>query len=52
MKMKNIPYPPNLNNKNEEFYGLKVEGDSMINAGINDGDTVIIKKLAQPTVEK
>jgi repressor LexA len=40
----NIPYPPNLGNKNEEFYGLKVEGDSMINAGINDGDTVIIKK--------
>ena len=40
----NIPYPPNLNSKNEEFYGLKVEGDSMINAGINDGDTVIIKK--------
>ena len=39
-----IPYPPSLNNKNEEFYGLKVEGDSMINAGINDGDTVIIKK--------
>ena len=39
-----IPYPPNLNSKNEEFYGLKVEGDSMINAGINDGDTVIIKK--------
>ncbi len=42
----NIPYPPNLNNKNEEFYGLKVEGDSMINAGINDGDTVIIKKTS------
>ena len=40
----NIPYPPNLSNKNDEFYGLKVEGDSMINAGINDGDTVIIKK--------
>jgi len=40
----NIPYPPNLGNKNDEFYGLKVEGDSMINAGINDGDTVIIKK--------
>ena len=39
-----IPYPPNLNRKNDEFYGLKVEGDSMINAGINDGDTVIIKK--------
>ncbi len=42
----NIPYPPNLKNKNEEFFGLKVEGDSMINAGINDGDTVIIKKTS------
>ena len=41
-----IPCPPNLNNKNEEFYGLKVEGDSMVNAGINDGDTVIIKKTS------
>ena len=40
----NIPYPPNLGSKNDEFYGLKVEGNSMINAGINDGDTVIIKK--------
>ena len=43
-KNETIPYPPNLNGKNDEFYGLKVEGDSMINAGINDGDTVIIKK--------
>jgi len=41
----NVPFPPNLNaTSNDEFYGLKVEGDSMINAGINDGDTVIIKK--------
>ena len=40
----NIPYPPSLSSKNDEFYGLKVEGDSMVNAGINDGDTVIIKK--------
>jgi len=30
--------------KNGEHFGLKVSGDSMINAGINDGDTVIIKK--------
>ena len=30
--------------KNGEHYGLKVKGDSMIDAGINDGDTVIIKK--------
>ena len=27
------------------IFGLKVKGDSMIEAGINDGDTVIIKKL-------
>ena len=29
---------------NGEHYGLKVRGDSMIEAGINDGDTVIVKK--------
>jgi len=31
-------------NKNDDHFGLKVKGDSMIEAGINDGDTVIIKK--------
>ena len=31
-------------NKNEEHFGLKVSGDSMIEAGINDGDTVIVRK--------
>ena len=31
--------------KNGEHFGLKVKGDSMIEAGINDGDTVIIKKV-------
>ena len=30
--------------KNGEHFGLKVTGDSMIEAGINDGDTVILKK--------
>ena len=30
--------------KNGEHFGLKVSGDSMIEAGINDGDTVILKK--------
>ncbi len=30
--------------KSGEHFGLKVSGDSMIEAGINDGDTVIIKK--------
>jgi repressor LexA len=29
---------------NGEHYGLKVKGDSMIDAGISEGDTVIVKK--------
>ena len=32
--------------KNGEHFGLKVLGDSMIDAGINDGDTVIVKKAS------
>ena len=35
---------PEEMNKNGEHFGLKVSGDSMIEAGINDGDTVIVKK--------
>ena len=38
-----IPLPSNIE-KNGEYFGLKVNGDSMIEAVINDGDTVIIKK--------
>lgn len=38
-----IPPPPGTKNPND-FFALRVEGDSMINAGINDGDTVIIRK--------
>jgi len=38
-----IPLPSNLE-KDGQYFGLKVEGDSMIEAGINEGDTVIIKK--------
>ena len=38
-----IPLPANIK-KDGEFFGLKVQGDSMIEAGINDGDTVIVKK--------
>ena len=30
--------------KNGEHFGLKVKGDSMIEAGINEGDTVIIRR--------
>jgi repressor LexA len=29
---------------NEKCYALKVQGDSMIEAGINDGDWVIVEK--------
>ena len=38
-----IPLPANIE-KNGEYFGLKVQGDSMIEAGINEGDTVILKK--------
>jgi len=38
-----ISIPEELS-KNGEHFGLKVSGDSMIEAGINDGDTVIVKK--------
>ena len=32
--------------KNDEHFGLKISGDSMIEAGINDGDTVIVKRAS------
>ena len=38
-----ISLPNNLE-KNGQYFGLKVQGDSMIEAGINEGDTVIIKR--------
>ncbi len=38
-----VPLPNNIE-KNGEYFGLKVQGDSMIEAGINEGDTVIVKK--------
>jgi len=38
-----VALPESLS-KNDEHFGLKVSGDSMIEAGINNGDTVIIKK--------
>ena len=40
-----VALPEDLQN-NGEHYGLKVKGDSMIEAGIADGDTVIIKKVS------
>ena len=38
-----ISIPEELS-KGGEHFGLKVSGDSMVEAGINDGDTVIVKK--------
>ncbi len=38
-----IPMPANIE-KNGEYFGLKVQGDSMIEAGINEGDTVVVKR--------
>ncbi len=38
-----VDVPPSLLGRGEH-YALEVEGDSMIKAGINDGDTVIIRK--------
>ena len=40
-----VVIPEELTNKGEHF-GLKVSGDSMIEAGINDGDTIIVKKTS------
>ena len=40
-----VALPEDLKNNGEHF-GLKIKGDSMIDAGINDGDTVIIKKTS------
>lgn len=38
-----VPVPPHLMGSGEH-YALTIEGDSMINAGIHDTDTVIIKR--------
>ena len=35
---------PQALSKDGEYFGLKISGDSMIEAGINDGDTVIVRK--------
>ena len=40
-----VALPEELQNNGEHF-GLKIKGDSMVEAGINDGDTVIVKKTS------
>ena len=39
-----IEVPPALLGRNGEHYALTIQGDSMIKAGINDGDTVVIRR--------
>ncbi|NBQ84010.1 MAG: repressor LexA, partial [Alphaproteobacteria bacterium] len=41
--MDEISLPPHMIGRGE-FYALEIEGDSMIDAGIFDGDTVIIQR--------
>lgn len=41
-----VDIPPTLIGRGDH-YALEIDGDSMINAGINDGDTVIIKRTEQ-----
>ncbi|WBU59031.1 transcriptional repressor LexA [Paracoccus albus] len=45
----NISVPGSMLSGRESHYALEVKGDSMINAGINDGDIVVIREqeLAQ-----
>ena len=38
-----VTLPVDFNNKGD-YFGLKIQGDSMIEAGINDGDTIIVRK--------
>lgn len=40
---RSLALPPDMIGKGEH-YALEVEGDSMVNAGILDGDTVVIKR--------
>ncbi|MDZ4240546.1 MAG: transcriptional repressor LexA [Patescibacteria group bacterium] len=40
----NIAIPKNKISKSGELYALRVQGDSMIDEGINNGDTILIKK--------
>lgn len=39
-----FPIPPDLKNLSEDIFMLKIRGDSMINAGILDEDSVIVRK--------
>jgi SOS-response transcriptional repressor LexA len=47
----NVPVPPDMLRSGEHF-ALEVQGDSMIEAGILDGDTVIIRKPTLPATAR
>jgi len=40
-----VPVPRNLIKSEGRYYALRVRGDSMVNAGIFDGDLVIVKAV-------
>ena len=42
-----VPLPNNIE-KNGEYFGLKVQGDSMIEAGISGGDTCLLYTSPSP----
>lgn len=42
-----IPVPVTMLSKHQDYYALTVEGDSMVDAGICDGDQVIIQRTSQ-----
>ncbi|AZP05446.1 transcriptional repressor LexA [Jeotgalibaca ciconiae] len=39
-----FPIPPNLKNISEDLFMLSIRGDSMMNAGIYNNDSVIVRK--------
>jgi repressor LexA len=43
---RNILVPESMLKKNRTYFALMVRGDSMINAGIMDGDTAVIEKTS------
>lgn len=43
-EIESVQIPPSMVSGLGEHYALTVDGDSMIEAGINDGDTVIIRR--------
>ncbi len=43
-EIETVQIPPDMLGASGEHYALRIDGDSMIDVGINDGDTVVIKR--------